>query len=217
MIVKKENNVKPKPFYRLINIFHYIFPAVFILVILNVNAHADKREVRVGVYANKPLVYQDESGEHKGLSIDVLRFVALEENWKLDFIPCSWSECLEMLARGENDIQVIIAKTPERDKIYDFTNQSLYSLWAQIFIHPDADIESWTDLTGKNVAVHKDDLFSETFKKLIKEFGIDCNLLEVADYHSMLKLMNEHKADAGVFIQTFAEPYAVRGIVGASW
>ena len=213
IIVKKETNVKSKPFHLLINIFHYIFLPVFISLILNVNALADKREVRVGVYANKPLVYQDENGEHKGLSIDVLRFVASKENWKLEFVPCSWSECLEMVKRGENDIQVIIAKTPERAKIYDFTSQSLYSLWAQIFIHPDSDIGSWTDLQGKNVAVYKDDLFSETFKKLIMEFGIDCNLLEVESYQSMLKLMKEKKADAGVFIQTFAEPYAIRGIV----
>jgi len=213
IIVKKENNVKPKPFHLLINVSHYIFLPVFILLILNVNAYADKREVRVGVYANKPLVYQDENGEHKGLSIDVLRFVASKENWKLEFVPCSWSECLEMVKRGENDIQVIIAETPERAKIYDFTSQSLYSLWAQIFIHPDSDIESWTDLKGKNVAVYKDDLFSGTFKKLIREFGIDCNLLEVESYQAMLKLIKEKKADAGVFIQTFAEPYAIRGIV----
>ncbi len=211
--MKKENNVKPNPFHLLINIFHYIFLPVFILLILNVNAHAGKREVRVGVYANKPLVYQDENGEHKGLSIDVLRFAASKENWKLEFVPCSWSECLEMLERGENDIQVIIAKTPERVKIYDFTSQSLYSLWAQIFIHPDSDIQSWTDLKGKNVAVYKDDLFSETFKKLIREFGIDCNLIEVENYQAMLKLIKEKKADAGVFIQTFAEQYATRGIV----
>ncbi len=213
MIAKKEHITCTGPFYLLINTFHYFFLSVFILLILNVNAHADERKVRVGVYANKPLVYQDENGEHKGLSIDVLRFAALKENWKLEFVPCSWSECLQMLKKGENDIQVIIAKTPERDKIYDFTSQSLYSLWAQIFIRPQADIESWTDLEGKNVAVHKDDLFSETFKKLIKEFGVECNLLEVGDYQSMLKLIKEHKADAGVFIQTFAEPYAIRGIV----
>ncbi len=209
----RKNNVKPKPFHFLIEISHYIFLSVFILLILHVNAHANMREVRVGVYANKPLVYQDESGEHKGLSIDVLRFVASKENWKLEFVPCSWSECLDMLKRGEIDIQVIIAKTPERDKIYDFTSQLLYSLWAQIFIHPDTDIESWTDLNGKNVAVHKDDLFSETFKKLIREFDIDCTLLEVESYQAMLKLMKEKKADAGVFIQTFAEQYANRGIV----
>ncbi len=213
MTIKKENNVKPKPFHPLINIFHYIFVLVFILLILNVNVHADQREVRVGVYANKPLVYQDENGEHKGLSIDVLRSVASRENWKLEFVPCSWSECLEVLKRGENDIQVIIAKTPEREIDYDFTNQSLYSLWAQVFIHPHADIESWTDLKGKNVAVYKDDLFSETFKKLIRGFDIKCNLLEVEDYQSMLNLLKEHKADAGVFVQTFAEPYAISGIV----
>ncbi len=211
MIMK--NNVKQRSFHLLNRIIRFISLSVFILLIFNVIAYAAKREVRVGVYANKPLVYQDGNGEHKGLSIDVLRYIASKENWKLEFVPCSWPECLEMLKKGENDIQVIIARTPEREKIYDFTKQALYSIWAQIYIHPKANIESIKDLEGKNVVLYKGSLLSEKFKTLIGGFDISCNLIEVGDYESMFTLIQEKKADAGVFIQTVAEKYANRGIV----
>ena len=70
--------------------------------------------VKVGVYENKPLVFQDAQGEFQGLSIDVLRYIAAKENWDLQFVPGSWPECLERLENGEIDLQVAIAVSSAR-------------------------------------------------------------------------------------------------------
>ena len=76
--------------------------------------------VKVGVYENKPLVYQDAQGKFQGLSIDVLRYVAEQENWDLQFVSGSWSECLQRLKTGEIDLQVAIAVSAAREKIFSY-------------------------------------------------------------------------------------------------
>jgi hypothetical protein len=47
--------------------------------------------VKVGVYQNKPLLFQDENGEINGIFADVLAYVAQEEGWKIEYVMGSVS------------------------------------------------------------------------------------------------------------------------------
>ena len=117
--------------------------------------YAREGVVKVGVYDNPPILFKDDEGKYKGLTIEVLESIASEEGWDLEYVPGTWRECLKRLENGKIDIQVFIAYSEKRAKKYDFTNETLFSNWGIVYRQPDSDIESILDLDKKTVALLK--------------------------------------------------------------
>ena len=55
------------------------------------------QQLRVGVYANYPLVFVDENGKAGGFLIDILEHISSGEKWEIDYVPGTWTDCLERL------------------------------------------------------------------------------------------------------------------------
>ena len=100
-------------------------------------SHSFAEQLKIGVYNNKPLVFQDEQGEFQGLTIDVLRHIAKKEGWTLEYISGSWPECLRRLEAGDIDLQVAIAFSATRANIYSFPKETLITNWGRLYRHPD--------------------------------------------------------------------------------
>lgn len=172
--------------------------------------------VKVGVYENKPLVYQDEQGQFQGLSIDVLRYIAAQENWDLQFVPGSWSECLQRLKNGEIDLQVAIAVSPERKKIFSYPEEALITNWGRLYRNPDVAVGSLLDLDGKTVALLKQDIHAKVFKNLMAKFGQNVVLVEQESYDAVLEQVQAGKVDVGVVNRMYAMQNAQRFQVKAT-
>ena len=175
-----------------------LFPAI-----PNAPLYAGEGTVKVGVYDNAPIVFQDEDGHFRGFSVKVLEYIAAKENWDLEYVFGAWSECLARLEKGDIDIQVYIAYSKERAKKYDFTHELLLSNWGIIYTWPGSGIETLLDLEGKTVALLTNSIHPIAFKKLIKDFGIQVNILDIDNHHFGFKLVEEKKADAVVVNRVF--------------
>lgn len=57
--------------------------------------------VRVGVYLNPPLSFPGLNGKAEGFIIDLMGYIAVQQDWTLHYVPCSWDECNELLSLGE--------------------------------------------------------------------------------------------------------------------
>ncbi len=161
-------------------------------------------KVKVGVYDNKPLVYQDDQGEFQGLAIDVLRYIAKQEDWDLQFVPGSWPECLHRLEAGEIDLQVAIAISAERKKLFNYSRQTLISNWGRLYRYPGIAIDSLLDLDGKIIAVLEKDIHAEVFTDLMEKFGRNVNLVQLKSYDEVLAQVQAGKADAGIVNRMYA-------------
>ncbi len=168
------------------------------------------RPVKVGVYENKPLVYQDAQGQFEGFSIDVLRYIAEQEDWDLQFIPGSWFECLQRLENGETDLQVAIAVSSERKKIFNFPKQTLISNWGRLYRHPDVAVDSLLDLDGKTVALLERDLHAKVFTDLMEKFGQNVELVVEENYSAVLEQVQSGQVDVGVVNRMYAMQNAHR-------
>ena len=166
--------------------------------------------VKVGVYENKPLVYQDEQGKFQGLTIDVLRYIAEQENWDLQFVPGSWSECLQRLENGETDLQVAIAVSSERKKRFSFPEQTLITNWGRLYRHPDIEVDSLLDLDGKTVALLDADIHAKAFTDLMEKFGQNVELVMQENYDAVLEQAQAGKVDVGVVNRMYAMQNAHR-------
>ncbi|MDX9976911.1 MAG: transporter substrate-binding domain-containing protein [Candidatus Cloacimonadales bacterium] len=173
---------------------------IFILVLMLSSLNA--RTIKVGIYENKPLVYIDSKKQPVGLFIDVLEYVAKEEDWTIDYVYSSWYDSLDLLEKGLIDLLVDIAYTPSRAKLYEFNDENVFLNWGVVYVN-NHDIKSILDLNRMNIAGVKGDLYYEEFVKLLTMFDINCNFIPVSEYSESLKLVDENLADAGIVNRLF--------------
>ncbi len=182
--------------------------SIFILGIFGSLVYAREGVVKVGVYNNPPILFKDDTGQYKGLSIEILEHIASKEGWDLEYVSGTWPENLERLESGKTDIQVYIAYSKKRSQKYDFTNETLFSNWGQVFSQPGSDIDSILDLEQKTIALLKRAIHNRAFRELTNKLGIQYKIIEVDSNDSVLRLIEEKKADAGVVNRVFGDTQA---------
>lgn len=136
----------------------------------------DSLTVRVGIYENSPKIFTDEEGNASGFWPDIIEYIAAEEGWQIDYVPGSWTECLDRLESGEIDVMPDVAYTEERGELYDFSNETVYVSWSGVYVRERSDIQSLIDLEGKNIAVLKGSVNvegQEGIKALVSAFHIE--------------------------------------------
>ena len=94
--------------------------ALLLMAILGSSKVKANTTVKVGVYQNRPLSFIEKEGEVKGLFIDVIEHIAQKENWTIDYVPETWTQCLKNLEVGDIDVLGVIAFTHARNKRFDF-------------------------------------------------------------------------------------------------
>jgi serine phosphatase RsbU (regulator of sigma subunit)/ABC-type amino acid transport substrate-binding protein len=164
--------------------------------------YAQEKVYRVGLFQDKPLCFQDNDGGLKGIYIDILEHVALQEGWKLKYVyNPSFEKNLESLKKGNIDIMVSIGYSEERAEIFDFTQETVLTNWGEIFVHRDSTLRSIINLADKKVAVMKGNIYYEGnhgLKSTTEQFNLNIKFIETTSYEEVLKLIDEQKVDAGL-------------------
>jgi len=168
------------------------------LVISSAFAQLTQRVVRVGVYQNAPQVFIDESGTPQGIYVDILNEVARLEGWKLEYVQGSFADHLNSVREGSIDMLASIAATPERKQLFDFSAQTIVSVWAQLYLKPSLSPENILGLDGMNIAVMRDGILGKKFQELCVNFGITCHILPVVSYDAALQAVDDGKVDGAV-------------------
>lgn len=160
--------------------------------------YSSGRIVKVSLSKNTPLVFTDDKGVAQGIYVDLIRYIAKEEGWTLQFVPCKWRECQQKLQNEDIDLLMSIAYTKERGEKFDFTEESVFNNWAYVYRKPLTEIETIVDLDGEKMAVVKGNIHSTKFISVLKSFGLKSEIIEVDDYHSVFRLIDNGEASAGI-------------------
>ena len=170
------------------------------------------RVVKVGTYQNRPGVFKDKKERLRGFYIDLVEYVAEQEGWTVEYVHGTWSQGLTRLRTGNLDLLVAVVYSSARDKWYDFTNETALSNWGQVYVI-DSDIDSIPKLQNSIIAAVKGDTYSRGFQAILKEFGIQYQLLEVPSYDDVLQAVEDDDADAGIISRSsgmvFEKDYGV--------
>ena len=97
--------------------------------------------IKMGVYQNRPLLFQDKDGGTKGIFADILAYIADEEDWEIEYVHGSWSQGLQNLKSADIDLLGPIAYSQERKNDYDFTYENVLTNWGQIYVNKYCRIE----------------------------------------------------------------------------
>ncbi len=192
------------------SMFKVLLTGILCLSILVVPALAqDMRppmEIRVGVYENAPKVFTAENGQVVGLFPDLLKYIAHQEGWTLKYVPGTWAECLGRLERGDLDVMVDVAFSEARAKRFEFSSETVLINWGMLYTRRGLRIDSVVDLQGKRVAVMQGSIHTDGtrgIKSLLRDFDIECALIEVTDYQGVFSLLDRAQADVGVVNRLF--------------
>jgi PAS domain S-box-containing protein len=169
---------------------------------------ADNRTVTVGVYENAPKVFTSEDGRPSGIFIDIIEFIAKKEGWNLKYVPGTWAEGLDRLAKGEIDLMPDVAYTAEREKKFSFHKVQVLSSWFQVFTREGSGIQSISDLNGKRIAILEESVQQEAFIRLADGFRLNITLIPVPDYKTAFEIVAGKKSDAAITNQFYGAMHA---------
>jgi hypothetical protein len=161
-------------------------------------AHADDRVVKIGVYENEPKIFTSPSGKPSGIFIDIIEYIANEEEWELQYVKGTWSEGLNRLEKGEIDLMPDVAFSAERARKFSFHKVTALSSWSQVYARKGSKIQSILDLDKKSVAVLEGSVQQSTFKQFSSGFDLDITLVPVSTYEAVFEAVAKGEADAAI-------------------
>ncbi|MEG3639662.1 transporter substrate-binding domain-containing diguanylate cyclase [Magnetococcus sp. PR-3] len=176
---------------------------LFVSTVLSAPAVAAQTVITVGAYENKPILFRDSDGEVKGFFADLLNHVAALEGWEIQWRFGSWGDVYHELQTGKIDLLAAIARSPAREKIFDYPHTDVFANWGQVFLPKGSKVNTILDLQGKRVAVFSKDIHYQNFKKTVLDFGIEMEFVEVASNPEVLRMVNKNQVDAGVISRLY--------------
>lgn len=182
------------------------FMVVFMLVFIMPDSvlSADTHELKVGVYDFKPLVFVDKDGKARGFFIDIIDDIAIQQKWVVTYIQGNFNQCLNRLKSGSIDLLAGVAYSDGRAKEFDFTNEYLFIIWAEIYIPAKSPINAISDFNRKKIGVVKGALVNIELAHLLDGFGISSyHLQEYNDYADVLQSLDKSQSDAAVFTNLY--------------
>ncbi|KKL50999.1 hypothetical protein LCGC14_2299910, partial [marine sediment metagenome] len=181
-----------------------LMPTVFLALLFlllfqnHAFAQANGSTIRVGIFQNHPIVFIDDDGVPQGLYIDLLREIANDEGWDIQFVPGTWTEGLERLRSSEIDLMTSIAYLEEREVYMDFSHENVLTMWGQVYVHQDSDIQDILDLQGGTVAILNGGINGINFMDMVGKFDIQCEFIVAGSYAEVAELVASGDVVAGV-------------------
>jgi PAS domain S-box-containing protein len=180
------------------NSFSHKIVLLSLFVLLFVSPLFSRDKVVVGFYSYYPLTFINDSAKPDGFFIDLIEYIAVKENWPLEYRFGTVSDVMEWLRTGEIDIAAALGYDDARAMEFVYSSEvTLYSE-TKLYAGRGLDIRKIEDLDGRTVAVVYDDLYYESFRSLTQHIGLNCNFIYEKDYESVLSAVNEGGADSGV-------------------
>ncbi|MCW8859063.1 MAG: diguanylate cyclase [Deltaproteobacteria bacterium] len=162
--------------------------------------------VRIGIDNNPPLTFVNAEGEANGLFPELFTQIAKNDKWTIEYVPCQWDQCLELLSLGEIDILPAIAYTQQRAEEYNFSTETVVISWGQIYRRSDDNLDSILELEGKSCAVLKKDVYyvgTQGLRQIAENFGVTIDFVEVATNQEAFTLLAEGQVDAAMVGRIF--------------
>jgi diguanylate cyclase (GGDEF)-like protein len=169
--------------------------AVFFLMVCLQQTSLAAKAIQVGIYQNEPKIFIDEQGAPAGFFVEVLEAIAVREGWHMEYVPCVWQQCLQMLERGDIDIMPDVADTPRREARFAFGREAVLSSWSVVYKRPGSTIHSILDLDGRKVAVLANSIQARVLRERSREFDISPQFLEADSFAAAFGLLQRGQAD----------------------
>ncbi|MEJ5230217.1 MAG: HD domain-containing phosphohydrolase [Pseudothermotoga sp.] len=111
-----------------------------------------------------PFIWKDENGNIAGITVQILELIEkkIDVDFQIELMP--FSEALRRLEEGKADVINFIFKTPEREKIFLFSDPVM-NLETKVYCKKTLKIKTVTDLTPYLIGVVESDASADLLKE----------------------------------------------------
>lgn len=161
-----------------------VFIIVIILFLLTqsyINSKDDSSLGTILFLGNKniaPIVYE-EDGIARGIAVDIVRALEDKIGYRIEVDALDWVEAQNKVLAGEADALIQINPSPEREKVYDFSDELLESEFSIFRNSGDSHIKALDDLINKSIGVERGGF---PYNLLLKHGGIKIVEIPSASY-----------------------------------
>jgi PAS domain S-box-containing protein len=139
-----------------------------------------------------PFEFIDAQGQHDGMMIDIIRWMAVEIGFRAVFTDMSFQQAQDAVLIGKADVLTSLFYSDKRAEKFSFT-QPLFDVPAAIFVKAErTDIKDIADLNGKTIAIQKGDYA----KDFLETQGIRFDTLNAQDFFEATNMVLSGQADA---------------------
>nr|WP_321408907.1 ATP-binding protein [uncultured Carboxylicivirga sp.] len=160
------------------------------------NESSIAREIKVGVYHNPPLIFSDSTGKAKGIFIDILEYIAVEKNWKLNYFNYTLEEALIATQNNLIDIAPCIAYSKEREKTLRYSKDPIFINWGVIYTGLGNTIRDISEMEDVKLGIEKGDIHGAAFIKLLKDFNIHAKIFYYPDQKQLVEAIKKEEVEA---------------------
>lgn len=154
--------------------------------------------LRVGIYENPPKIFHNRQGEPAGFFVDILDILAQREQWQLDYVPCQWDHCVQMLQRGELDLLPDVAYSAQRGTMLGFHREVVLSNWSLLYAREPQRFKSILDLEAARIAVISGSIQYQVLRRRAAEFDVKPDFIELQSSEATLEAVAQGRADAAL-------------------
>lgn len=104
-----------------------------------------------------PYTFLNDSGAPAGFSVDIAQAVAAAMDLELEIRAGKWDQAVKELEAGRIDLLPMMAYSPERDRLFDFSVAHTIAYDAIFLNKGNSNLRSLKDLSGKTVIVMNND------------------------------------------------------------
>ena len=129
-----------------------------------------------------------------GIDVDIVKLVGNKLNIKIEFYPCPWARCLNLLEQGEIDLASNLFKTPEREGYLSYFSEPYIKGTYRLFYlnkSTGVKITQFEDLIGKTVGQIAGMQYFPRF-----DTNQSINKLKVATRTQLIGMLLKHRIDA---------------------
>ncbi|MCK5188569.1 MAG: transporter substrate-binding domain-containing protein, partial [Methylococcales bacterium] len=138
-----------------------------------------------------------DDGVASGFSVELMREALKVMGHKVTYEVSPWSIIKQNLEQGKLDALPLVGRTPEREKLFDFTFPYI-KLYGAVFVRNDEnDINNISDLSGRRVGVMRNDNAEEF---MLREHITD-QLISTSSFKDAFLQLSTGKIDAVVVQQ----------------
>ncbi|MGQ8338552.1 ATP-binding protein [Sunxiuqinia sp. A32] len=150
-----------------------------------------KKVYKVGLPYIPGLMSKDKLGNINGFALEIFQTIAIDENISYVWVNGSWSELFNKLQNGEIDVLPGTQESEARKELLDFTYNSLYAIWSELYLNNSTIFENISQLNGQKIGLVINDNSAVGFLNYISGFNIEIVPVFYSNHEEALQMLSQ--------------------------
>lgn len=165
----------------------------------NYNAFAEDDRIKIGYYIASQYQEVNENNEYSGYAYEYYQEIAQYTGWDYKFVIAPFSDCVEMLEKGEIDLMSGVDMTAERAKYVDYSDFTFGATQLGIYSLEDNEklvFEDFDSFNNINIGVLQGDKQINSLYKYRERHNFTINVKNFSSQQAMENALLNKDVDA---------------------